>query len=257
MFCPYLVSIAVLLLFFAKAKAQDTLVLNDGTEMYVKVLEIGDNTVSYKKTENITGPTYTTDLSKIFMAIYKGGKRESFTKDNNTPTSANQLKDGNAKDNATAKAVIHDKIFEVRLTGTHTEPDNKNKFITISAGVDAYVNGKVFTAMVLVTQKAVKQQVQGATTITITAISEKLQQLLWEKYESYSGKGYRWDLPPGFFSMDSSSCSIRFYQQKTGNKEILGFGGLSFTSLGLRDCSSLENKLLSVALVWLETNFGK
>ncbi|MGN6401166.1 MAG: hypothetical protein ACTHMD_11975 [Flavisolibacter sp.] len=255
MLYQYLLTITVAILFFATAKAQDTLVLNDGTEMYVKVLEIKESTLSYKKTENITGPTYETDLGKIFMAIYKGGKRESFIK-SDTSASEKQLNAGNATDHPKAIAVIFDKNFEVRLTAIHTEPDKKNKFLTISAAVDAYVNGKLFTSMALATRRALKPQGEGATTITV-AVSEKLQKLLWEKYESYSGKGYRWDLPPGFFSMDAAACSIRFYQQKNGNKEILGFGGLSYTSMGLKDCSSLENKLLSVALLWLETNFGK
>jgi uncharacterized protein YfaS (alpha-2-macroglobulin family) len=241
------------MLLFLTAKAQDTLILNNGEEMYIKVIEVGENAISYKKQQNLNGPIYSTDISKIFMAVYKNGKRETFSKQNPTSTS----NASGALDEDKVKAVINDNNFEVHLISTKAVPDKKNKHIIITADIDAYAGGKFFTKMSLLTTQAKDIKNSGASTISINIISEKLQTFLWEKYENYAGKGYRWDLPAHFFSLDTSSCSIKFYTQKSGNKEILGFGGLSYTVLNLKNCASLENKLLSVALVWLETNFSK
>lgn len=236
--------------------AQDTLVLNDGTELLVKLLEIRDDEILYKTAENMAGPTYTTNRAKVFMAIYKDGKREIFS-NKISPSTNSQSQDGIEKVASQAKAIISDENFEVRLIQTLTTPDKKKKAMVISADIEAYVRGKLFTKMGLYTTQAIDIKNSGTSTISIGVNSEKLNIFLWEKYENYAGKGYRWELPAHFFSSEASSCLIKFYKQKAGNKEILGFGGLSYTSFNLKDCSTLENKLLSVALIWLKTNFGK
>ena len=251
----------LLIFYFPSApflKAQDTLILNDGTEIYVKVLEIGEKAISYKKNENQNGPTYTMDLAKVFMAVYKGGKRESFqTVTNYSPQAEVQ--------NAVI-SMLGDSSFDLRLIETKSVSDKKQKGITVLATIDVYYNEKQFSKIYLsayqrtdITLDYTKPNASylANSSISFLILSENLKKVLFQKYESESGKGYGWALAPGFFSLQPASCSVALLEQKYGNKEILGFGGITATKINLQDCSSLEKKLLSAALLWLETNFGK
>lgn len=58
------------------ASAQDILVKNDKTELKVKVLEITETTISYKKFELLDGPTYAIAKAEVFMIIYQNGTKE-------------------------------------------------------------------------------------------------------------------------------------------------------------------------------------
>lgn len=71
--------ITMLLLFVLTAvitKAQDIIVKNDKTEIKVKVLEITDVAIKYKKETMLDGPTYTINKSEVFMIIYQNGTKE-------------------------------------------------------------------------------------------------------------------------------------------------------------------------------------
>jgi hypothetical protein len=59
-------------------KAQDIIVKTDKTEIKAKILEIEENTIKYKKSEFIDGPSYNINKSQVFMIIYKNGTRETF-----------------------------------------------------------------------------------------------------------------------------------------------------------------------------------
>ena len=60
------------------ATAQDIIVLQDGDLKQVKVIEVGENDVKYKKWENIDGPTYTISISNILSINYQNGSKDSF-----------------------------------------------------------------------------------------------------------------------------------------------------------------------------------
>ena len=60
------------------AMAQDIIVLKDGDLKQVKVIEVGENDVKYKKWENIDGPTYTISISNILSINYQNGAKDSF-----------------------------------------------------------------------------------------------------------------------------------------------------------------------------------
>ncbi len=60
--------------------AQDLIVKNNGDEIRVKVLNVDENKVSYKKWTNKTGPTYSLGTDKIFMIKYKNGEKDVFSK---------------------------------------------------------------------------------------------------------------------------------------------------------------------------------
>jgi hypothetical protein len=262
----FIKKIILVLVFFLLGKnyvrSQDTLILADGSEVYVKVLEIDEEKISYKKSDNLNGPQYSMDISKVFMAIYKGGKRETFQTSN---TASKEGIEKKADSIATAQVLI-DGNFKVRLIEAKTIPDKKGKATIVSAVVEAFRNDQLFTSLsvyayqrkdIALDYAKVNGGYFGNSSISVSVNSEKLKNVLFQKYENESGKGYGWALPPGFFSGGTSSCSVAFLEQKSGNKEVLGFGGITSTKLDLQNCSSVENKLLSVVLVWLETNFVK
>lgn len=58
--------------------AQDVIVLKNGDFKQVKVVEVGENDVKYKKWENIEGPTYTISISTILAINYQNGTKDNF-----------------------------------------------------------------------------------------------------------------------------------------------------------------------------------
>lgn len=88
-------SLLVLLgiLLTATLSAQDIIIKKDAEEIKAKILEIGDNDVTYKKFSNPDGPTYTIPKSDIFMIKYQNGEKETF----NEPT-GNQVQKQETRD---------------------------------------------------------------------------------------------------------------------------------------------------------------
>jgi len=65
---------------FYFTKAQDAIIMNNGTEMKVKVQELTVNEVKFKKWDNIYGPIYTLLKNDIFMIKYENGTKDTFIK---------------------------------------------------------------------------------------------------------------------------------------------------------------------------------
>ena len=63
---------------FNFSDAQDVLIMNNGTEMKVKVQELTVNEVKFKKWENIDGPLYTLLKNDVFMIKYENGTKDTF-----------------------------------------------------------------------------------------------------------------------------------------------------------------------------------
>lgn len=58
--------------------SQDIILLKSGEEIKTKVQEVGIDKINYKKFENLTGPTYTVEKSKVFMITYENGAKDIF-----------------------------------------------------------------------------------------------------------------------------------------------------------------------------------
>ena len=56
--------------------AQDLLVFTDGSIEQVKVLEVGDDAIKYKKWTNLEGPTFSTSKANVFSIKYQDGSEE-------------------------------------------------------------------------------------------------------------------------------------------------------------------------------------
>ena len=61
--------------------AQDMLVFKNGEELEVKVSEILQTSVKYKKFENLTGPVYSVEKSTLFMVKFENGTKEVFNQE--------------------------------------------------------------------------------------------------------------------------------------------------------------------------------
>lgn len=74
--------------------AQDVIVLNDGSSVISKVLEVGSTDVKYKKWSNLEGPTYTLKITEILTINYQNGEKESFSAQKATVSSNKDVAKG-------------------------------------------------------------------------------------------------------------------------------------------------------------------
>lgn len=59
-----------------KEEPCDVMVMRNGNEVQVKVLEVAQTSVRYKKCENLGGPDYLVDKSEVFMIKYANGSKD-------------------------------------------------------------------------------------------------------------------------------------------------------------------------------------
>ncbi len=60
------------------AKAQDTIIKNNGDKIATKIIEVLPKEIKYKKFDFQDGPTYVEKKSELKMIIYPNGKKETF-----------------------------------------------------------------------------------------------------------------------------------------------------------------------------------
>lgn len=63
---------------FISAFSQDEITFRNGETLKAKILEIGTSGIVYKKTDNLTGPSYTISKDKVFMIKYDNGTKDVF-----------------------------------------------------------------------------------------------------------------------------------------------------------------------------------
>ncbi|HPQ09239.1 MAG TPA: DUF3575 domain-containing protein [Bacteroidia bacterium] len=68
----------ILLLVSIKIYSQDSIFFNTGAAVAGKIIEITEYAVKYKLKENLDGPTYSMDISRISKIKYSNGKVEKF-----------------------------------------------------------------------------------------------------------------------------------------------------------------------------------
>ncbi|MEO9872361.1 hypothetical protein [Ekhidna sp.] len=68
-----------------KITAQDVIVMKNGDEMNVIVLEVASEAIKYKKHENQQGPTYTVEKVDVFMIRYENGTKDVFNSQEKAP----------------------------------------------------------------------------------------------------------------------------------------------------------------------------
>jgi len=58
--------------------SQDIITYKTGEDAEVKVVEVGEDIIKYKKLSNIDGPTFTVKKSQVFRIKYKNGEQDVF-----------------------------------------------------------------------------------------------------------------------------------------------------------------------------------
>jgi hypothetical protein len=263
---PFLFFLLLLVLSVPALRGQDTLILNDGSELHIKILEVMNDSISYKKTSNKDGGMNSIGLGQIFMIIYHGGKRESFDR-NLTHTDGVKISSARpeSREELSPKPSLTHEGFEVRYieSKTNCKRRKNDSVTTMSAVIDAYYNGLLLTRLAFnawqqsgFTEYAYMSNGRGMlrkSSFTITAQSIAIDHILFEKYEKSEGNGFGWCLSPGFFSTSGVPCSIKLMMEKDIDAKYYAGDAVS---MRLQDCSTVEKKILSASLQWLETNFG-
>ena len=67
------------------ALAQDILYMLDGTEVEVKLSEISSSELKYKRMDNLDGPAFVVERSKVFKVKYANGQSEVMTRPGSAP----------------------------------------------------------------------------------------------------------------------------------------------------------------------------
>lgn len=71
--------IIIFALFASNILAQDVIIYTNGIEENVKVLEVSETEIRFKKWTNQNGPTYVKKVAEIFMIRYENGTSQTFT----------------------------------------------------------------------------------------------------------------------------------------------------------------------------------
>lgn len=56
----------------------DVMIFRNGSEISVRVIEVGVSEIKYLKCDNLTGPTYITNKAELFLIKYHNGSRDVF-----------------------------------------------------------------------------------------------------------------------------------------------------------------------------------
>lgn len=59
----------------------DLITLRNGDEIKVKVIEVGDELIKYKRCDNLEGPLFTVSKAKVFSLRYANGTKDLFSKE--------------------------------------------------------------------------------------------------------------------------------------------------------------------------------
>lgn len=73
----------------------DKIILKSGDDYIVKIIEITDNEIKYKRCDNLNGPLYSINKSKVYLIIYSNGVKEHIIADKYQNSSTVQDKKDN------------------------------------------------------------------------------------------------------------------------------------------------------------------
>lgn len=85
------------------AYGQDVITMKNGDEVKAKILEILPDAVTYKKFDNLDGPSYTESKSNIFMIRYKNGSKDVFKEQSQSSANVVASSDEEKKSHAVEK----------------------------------------------------------------------------------------------------------------------------------------------------------
>jgi hypothetical protein len=140
--------------------SQDIIVKRSGDSISVKLLEIGLEAVSYKKTSMLNGPTYVLEKKEIFLIRYANGEVEHFTQAAPSQTAAvNSNTTSTASDKSESNNPEKNKIEFINdqftINGQKAKRKDVNRYLSKSKN-PAIVLGLKATKLTGTAQKIVK-----------------------------------------------------------------------------------------------------
>ncbi len=84
---------------FSKDDCGDMITMKNGDELKVKVIEINDKEIKYKRCDNLDGPLITVNKSDVFMIKYANGTKEVFKDTPSTKPNQQQQPQNNGNKN--------------------------------------------------------------------------------------------------------------------------------------------------------------
>lgn len=249
------------------AFTQDTLVLKDGTESLVKVIEIDGDIIKYKKHLLPEGPSYKIATEMVFMIFYKGGLRELVKSNILVPDVITDKNKTDEKNNTSIVEILRDEEngWELKLSEQTLAPDKKRKWLEYSAVISVYKNGNYITAIGVACNQQLKKMRSPGERIDKSFLNksfivfavkagEPFEKLLFEKYENYGGKGLGWGVDWDFLKSGVGSCSIKHFNTIT---DVLDIKWKTVQDeYRLKDCTTVERRVLSAAIIWLDINLS-
>lgn len=142
---------------------QDTLVLRNSTRIAAVILEIGTETVRYKKVGNPEGPDYTTHKSEVRYIILKNGIKETVDTLAGHPTAGASPAHGKSSGEMYSKGMFDAGIFYTRPCGA------------VGTGIATFATG-IFGLI---------------PAIIISAVPPKEKNLGYPSYELWKNKDYK------------------------------------------------------------------
>lgn len=91
--------------------SQDYLIKKDGTDIKAKVLEIGDDSIKYRKWDNLEGPVYVINAAEILMIRYENGTNEVIYKESNSANTSRKGVERSSKSSKESKIMLSDEYF--------------------------------------------------------------------------------------------------------------------------------------------------
>lgn len=88
-------------IFISDSVKCDILILKSGEEIEVKVTEVGEEIIKYKRCDNLDGPIFTKRVTEVFMIKYPNGTKSVFNAESIKPQSIEKTNSGHERPSST------------------------------------------------------------------------------------------------------------------------------------------------------------
>ena len=112
-----LVFLCLFLVVSCFVNAQDMIVKKDGSIIKVKVLEVGEDAIKYKKADNPDGPTYSVSKSNLTSINYANGEVEKFESEEKVSKKNDDDEDSEKEEKPKKNAILEDENLKKTLEG--------------------------------------------------------------------------------------------------------------------------------------------
>lgn len=166
----FLLSLSFFLFSQSLLWAQDSMILKNGAEMQIKVMEVSSDMIKYKKQDNPDGPVYTYSIKDVLLIKYANGTKDVFGK------LAPSITPGAPESSATRIETINHLMYKrgfcssqfVTAQGTRLSGAETRSILAMTpTALDSYQRGKVLRVGGYVTSAAAIGMIGGGLGIAL------------------------------------------------------------------------------------------